>query len=72
MYDAASGRTRTLSWASSEAAALERNPQLAPLLNALGCTLELAPGDAIFMAEDVYHRTQDLLADRVAMLINVQ
>ena len=33
-------------------------------------TLTLDPGDALFMVEDVYHRTQDLLANRVAMLLD--
>ena len=42
------------------------------LLEAIGCPIALEAGDAIFFAEDVYHRTQDLLAERVAMLLNVQ
>ena len=42
------------------------------LLEAIGCPIALESGDAIFFAEDVYHRTQDLLAERVAMLLNVQ
>ena len=41
------------------------------LLEASGCTLHLNVGDVAFLAEDTLHRTQDLLADRVALLINV-
>ena len=41
------------------------------LLETVGCTLVLDPGDALFMTEDVFHRTQDLLANRVAMLLDV-
>ena len=41
------------------------------LLETVGCTLVLDPGDALFMTEDVFHRTQDLLANRVAMLLEV-
>lgn len=48
------------------------DPRLDEMLEAVGCSLELAPGDAVFLAEDTYHRTQDLLVNRVAMLINVE
>jgi hypothetical protein len=41
------------------------------VLEAVGCTLALAAGDVAFFEEDVYHRTQDLLAERVALLVNV-
>jgi hypothetical protein len=47
-------------------------PSEEALLEAIGCPIALESGDAIFFAEDVYHRTQDLLAERVAMLLNVQ
>ena len=48
------------------------SPPGGALLEAIGCPIALESGDAIFFAEDVYHRTQDLLAERVAMLLNVQ
>lgn len=41
------------------------------LLEGVGCPLELTPGDALFFAEDVYHRTQDLLHTRGALLVTV-
>ena len=41
------------------------------LLETVDCTLVLDPGDALFMTEDVFHRTQDLVANRVAMLLEV-
>ena len=41
------------------------------VLERVSCTIPLDAGDVIFFEEDVYHRTQDLLAERVALLINV-
>uniref|UniRef100_A0A7S2DAN9 Uncharacterized protein n=1 Tax=Haptolina brevifila TaxID=156173 RepID=A0A7S2DAN9_9EUKA len=46
-----------------------QDPLSTATLEAVGCTLVLDPGDALFMSEDVYHRTQDLLANRAAMLL---
>ena len=50
---------------------LGEDPVAWALLETVGCTLVLDPGDALFMTEDVFHRTQDLLANRVAMLLEV-
>lgn len=48
------------------------NPELRDsLLERVGCALRVEPGDAVFFEADVYHRTQDLLAERVALLVNV-
>ena len=41
------------------------------ILEALGCSLELDVGDAVFFFADVFHRTQDMLVDRTALLVNV-
>ena len=50
---------------------LAEDPFAQDLLERIGCTVALDPGDAVFFTEDVWHRTQDLLADRLAMLLNV-
>jgi len=41
------------------------------VLEAISCTPALRPGDAVFWLEDVMHRSQDLLAERVALLLEV-
>jgi len=35
------------------------------------CLPELEVGDVIFFREDVYHDTQDVLKDRMALIFNV-
>ncbi len=47
------------------------NVDLERVLSDVGCTVELDAGDVLFFEEDVYHRTQNLLADRVALLIGL-
>ncbi len=42
-----------------------------PLLDALGCDVTLRPGDMLFWREDVWHRTQDVSLDRVALRLDV-
>ena len=37
----------------------------------LGCTIGLNPGDVLFFREDVFHRTQDMILDRVSFIIDV-
>ena len=54
------------------ACSLLRVFRLPALLERVGCALTLDEGDVVFFAEDVYHRTQDLLAERVALLVNVE
>ena len=44
---------------------------LTRVLDTAGCQLELQRGDVIFWSEDVFHRTQNALATRVALLMNV-
>ena len=39
--------------------------------NRLGCDVPLHPGDVLFWREDVWHRTQDVEVDRVALRIDV-
>lgn len=46
-------------------------PHLSRMLDAVGCLVELDPGDVLFWSEDVFHRTQDTLAHRFALLLNV-
>uniref|UniRef100_A0A6T9KSW9 Uncharacterized protein n=1 Tax=Haptolina ericina TaxID=156174 RepID=A0A6T9KSW9_9EUKA len=61
-------------FAACQAAELARVRRLqynAAFLEEVGCVPALDPGDAIFFLSNVLHRTQDMLADRVAMLINV-
>ena len=41
------------------------------LLEGVACTPKLSPGDAVLFLEHVFHRTQDMAAHRVAMLINL-
>jgi len=41
------------------------------VLEAISYTPALRPGDAVFWLEDVMHRSQDLLAERVALLLEV-
>ena len=41
------------------------------LLEEVACTPKLSPGDAVLFLEHVFHRTQDMAARRVAMLINL-
>ena len=40
-------------------------------IDRLGCDMSLAPGDVLFWREDVWHRTQDVESDRVALRIDV-
>ena len=35
------------------------------------CTPEVQPGDAVFFREDVWHKTQDTLVDRVALIVDI-
>jgi len=41
-------------------------------LNQLACTPILDPGDALFFREDVWHRTQDMKANRFSLIIDIQ
>jgi len=49
----------------------EGEPQVHPVWDALGCCPNLAVGDVIFYREDVYHRTQDELVDRLGMVVTI-
>ena len=40
-------------------------------LEGLGCDVPLDPGDVLFFREDLFHRTQDVLHDRIALIIDV-
>ena len=40
-------------------------------INRLGCDVPLDPGDVLFWREDVWHRTQGVEVDRVALRIDV-
>ena len=35
------------------------------------CDIPLLPGDAVFWREDVWHRTQDVQNDRLALILDV-
>ena len=37
----------------------------------LGCDIPMDPGDMLFFREDVWHRTQDMRLDRVALIMDV-
>ena len=41
-------------------------------IDRLGCNVSLDPGDILFWREDVWHRTQDVALDRVALRIDIQ
>merc|ERR1711879_1118008 len=41
------------------------------MLDQLKCCPSLQPGDAVFYREDVAHRTQDQLVDRLSMVIQI-
>ena len=38
-------------------------------LEAAGCVVHAAPGDVLLLGPDVFHRTQDVAASRVALLV---
>lgn len=38
---------------------------------ALLCNTQMLPGDVLFFREDVWHRTQDALLDRVALILDI-
>lgn len=40
-------------------------------LESLGCVVDLDPGDLVFFREDVWHRTQDMLLDRVGLILDI-
>jgi len=42
-----------------------------PAIDALGCDVPLSPGDMLFWRDDVWHRTQDIMLDRVALRLDV-
>lgn len=42
-----------------------------PIIERLSCPIPLAAGDLVFAREDVWHRTQDLEQDRLALKIDV-
>eukprot|EP00316_Scyphosphaera_apsteinii_P000693 CAMPEP_0119316536 /NCGR_PEP_ID=MMETSP1333-20130426/39898_1 /TAXON_ID=418940 /ORGANISM="Scyphosphaera apsteinii, Strain RCC1455" /LENGTH=545 /DNA_ID=CAMNT_0007322209 /DNA_START=129 /DNA_END=1766 /DNA_ORIENTATION=- len=37
----------------------------------ISCIIDLDPGDLVFFREDVWHRTQDMILDRVAVIFDV-
>lgn len=39
-------------------------------LNAVGCTLTLSSGDLVVLHPDIYHRTQDLAIERIALQLD--
>ena len=41
-------------------------------IDRLGCNVSLDPGDILFWREDVWHRTQDVALDRIALRIDIQ
>ena len=41
-------------------------------IDRLGCDVALDPGDILFWREDVWHRTQDAVLDRMALRIDIQ
>lgn len=42
-----------------------------PIIERLACDVPLDPGDVLFTRDDVWHRTQDLSQDRLALKIDV-
>ena len=42
-----------------------------PQLDAHSCVAEMEPGDVLFFREDVWHRTQDALYDRNALIVDI-
>ena len=46
-------------------------PEDWPRMDRLGCDVPLEPGDVLFWREDVWHRTQDSLIDRLALRIDI-
>ena len=44
--------------------------QISVALNAVACTVVAAPGDLILFHPDVYHRTQDMGVQRVALQLD--
>ena len=48
-----------------------RRMQEARGFEAYSCAVPLSPGDAVFFREDTWHRTQDVLHDRVSLIIDV-
>ena len=60
-------RRRGAAEAEAEAADEEEAPRREVALEAASCLVTLDPGDALFFAGDVYHRTQDCAAARVAL-----
>ena len=37
----------------------------------LGCEIPMNPGDVLFFREDVWHKTQDALLDRLALIVDI-
>mmetsp|Transcript_36373 Transcript_36373/g.70170 ORF Transcript_36373/g.70170 Transcript_36373/m.70170 type:complete len:84 (-) Transcript_36373:104-355(-) len=42
------------------------------LFEAFGCTVEMDPGDVLFFREDIFHRTQNMLASRYSLILDIQ
>ena len=40
-------------------------------LEGMACDVPLDPGDVLFFREDLFHRTQDVLHDRLALILDV-